>query len=866
MGLLVGGMVIGGCSSTKQAAKKAEKQAAAEQERLENETEVVDLEGIEVVASKVEDPYRASEKRVNNLVNTSLEVSFDWEKRHLFGKAKLDLKPYFYPTSTLILDAKGFDINSVTDGNGKALKYDYDNDFLTIDLGKEYTRDQMYTVKVDYVAKPNELLTDGSEAITNAKGLFFINPDGEDKEKPMQIWTQGEPESSSCWFPTIDSPNENSTQEIFITVKDKYKTLSNGALISSKSNGDGTRTDHWKQDIPHAPYLFMMTVGDYAVVSDTWKGKVVDYYVEPEYENVAREIFPNTVEMLSFFSELFDYEFPWDKYSQIIVRDYVSGAMENTSAVTFGEFMQGDERYLVDYDGEYIVAHEMMHHWFGDIVTCESWANLPMNEAFATYGEYLWFEHKYGKEDADNHLRQYLVAYLAEANNIAKKELIRYRHGEAGDMFDAHSYQKGGHVLHMLRTYVGDEAFFKGLNVYLKDNEYSSVEIHNFRLAMEEVSGEDLNWFFDQWFLRAGHPILDIQIDYDDEKKISIINLSQKQDEDVFQLPLAVDVYVDGKVVRENITMTEREQSFEIGVASKPDLVNVDAEKVLLGEKNVTLDKDAYVHLLKNGPKYLDKYEALFGLQYHQNEQVVQDAMIAAMDDAYWAVRSRAALNLDMTRDATKAKALNRIKKMAVSDEDPNARTSSMSVLAGLEDASLKSIFEKSINTDMSYNTVGEALKGLAKVDKDAGLAQAKKLEAVDSDGITAALYEIYGEHGGEDQLGYFENRYDSESVYSRYVLATNYGKVLSRSSDTKKISAGIDKLASSAGDFKGEWFMRMAALQSLGEVKTAMNSKSEAGESSFGPLVEKITGLLKSFKEKETNPRLQMMYQMMGF
>jgi len=490
---------------------------------------------------------------------------------------------------------------------------------------------------------------------------------------------------------------------------------------------------------------------------------------------------------------------------------------------------------------------------------------LPMNEAFATYGEYLWIEHKYGEAAAGNHLRQYLGAYLGEAKNVAKKELIRYRHGEAGDMFDSHTYQKGGHVLHLLRKYVGDDAFFKGLNLYLKDNEYSSVEIHNFRLAMEEVTGEDLNWFFNQWFFRAGHPVLEIEIDYDEAKKTSIINLSQKQDEEVYKLPLAVDVYVGGKVVRENITMTEREESFEIGVASKPDLVNVDAEKILLGEKKVKLNKDEYVHLLKNGTRYLDKYEALYGLQDHQNEEVVQDAMIATMDDPYWATRSRAAQNLDMSRDAIKTKALDRIKKMATSDEKSYARQSAIKILTGLEDPALKDVFVKTIKTDLSYGAVGEALKGLIKVDKKAGLAEAKRLEKTDASGITTSLYEIYGEHGSDEELGFFEKRYDSATIYEKYTLATNYGKILGRVSNTAKVEKGIDRLGATAGDFEGQWFLRMAAIQSLGEVQGALTEKETEGDESVKPLIDKITSVFKSCKEKETNPRLQIMYQTMG-
>ena len=270
--------------------------------------------------------------------------------------------------------------------------------------------------------------------------MFFINPNNEDPEKPQQIWTQGETEWNSRWFPTTDKPNERCTQEMYLTVADKYVTLSNGLLKSSKKNADGTRTDYWKMDMPHAPYLFMIAVGEFAVVKQTWENIPVEYYVEPAYKADAKKIFNHTPEILSFFSKITGVKYPWQKYSQVVVRDYVSGAMENTTGVIYGDFVQKTERELIDNHNDGIVAHEMFHHWFGDYVTCESWANLTMNEGFANYSEYLWFEHKYGREEADRHRRNEINGYLGSVGQGGAHALIHWGYNDKEDRFDAHSY------------------------------------------------------------------------------------------------------------------------------------------------------------------------------------------------------------------------------------------------------------------------------------------------------------------------------------------------------------------------------------------------------------------------------------------
>ena len=335
-------------------------------------------------------------------------------------------------------------------------------------------------------------------------------------------------------------------------------------------------------DQPHAPYLFMIMIGDFARVADSWKGKDLEYMVYPEFESSAKNIFNHTPEMLTFFSEILDYPYPWNKYSQVIAEDYVSGAMENTTGVIFGEFVQKTNRELIDNENDQIVAHEMFHHWFGDLVTCESWANLTLNEGFANYSEYLWYEHKYGKDAADAIRMSEMDGYFYMATEGGTHPLIHYGYEDKEDMFDAHSYNKGGLVLHMLRNIVGDEAFFASLSKYLKDNEYTAVETAELRMAFEEITGMDLNWFFDQWYLDKGHPIMDVSYAYEGENVIIYANQVQEVDahRPIFVLPLEAAIYnQDGSVTYHDVLVDARRDTIVIsGVQEKPLVTVLDGK------------------------------------------------------------------------------------------------------------------------------------------------------------------------------------------------------------------------------------------------------------------------------------------------
>lgn len=633
--------------------------------------------------------YRSSYTKLTDIIHTRLDLRFDWDSSFVMGRAYIQAKPWFYPSDSLILSAKGFRIEQVAlvqKDELIPLKYTYDRKKLKVRLDKTYTRDQKYTVYVQYVAMPNRLKVGEDIGSSGDRGFYFINPDGKEKDMPRQFWTQGETECNSAWFPTIDGPQEKMTQEISMTVPAGMVTLSNGILDFSSDNGDGTRTDTWRQEKPHSTYLTMIAGGDFKVVKDKWRDKEVSYYMEPEFAPNARLIFGKTPQMMEFFSSLTGVDYPWEKYSQIVVRNFLGGAMENTTATVFFDRMNMTKEQYLDETYEDIISHELFHHWFGDLVTAESWANLPLNESFATYGEYLWNEHKYGRDYADLFGWKDLQAYLSSAKG-RDANVIRYDYADREQMFDAVSYQKGGRILHMLRNVVGDEAFFKSLHLYLTRNAYKTAEIGDLRRAFEEVTGEDLNWFFNQWFLAAGHPVLKIDSRYDQTSRQVIVSIAQQQDlskTPLYRLPIAVDIYQGGKIERKKIIVSRQEQSFSFPAGAEPDLINVDADKYLLAEKKESKPVSQYVFQYSHSPLYLDRLEALQGLQQAPADKAAHGVMIAALDDKNWDLRLRAVDFISKLSEEERAQVYPKIRVMALEDPRSYVRAAALTCLRKL--------------------------------------------------------------------------------------------------------------------------------------------------------------------------------------
>jgi aminopeptidase N len=776
--------------------------------------------------------YRESATKVNALVHTKLDVKFDYAKRYLYGKEWATLKPYAYATDSLNLDAQGMDLKSVAMVNGKSLqplKYKYDQEVIKIDLGKTFLPGQTYTIYIEYVAKPDQLKVKGSAAITDAKGLYFINPDSAVKGKPVQIWTQGELQSSSAWFPTLDRPNQKTTSEISMTVPSKYVTLSNGKLTTQVKNANGTRTDTWKMDLPHSTYLFMMAVGNFKIYHDKWKEKEVNYYLEPAYAPYAKQIFGTTPEMIELYSKLLGVDYPWNKYSQIVARDYVSGAMENTSATLHGEYVQRTPREMLDENfdkAESTTAHELFHQWFGDYVTAESWSNITVNESFANYSEILWAEHKYGKDAADDHNYKDLVSYLSDKDNYTKP-LVRFHYQEKEDVFDLVSYQKGGRILNMMRNYLGDEVFFKGLNIYLKQNALKNGEAHLLRLAMEEASGKDMNWFFNQWYFGAGHPVVKIDYAWDAASKTQKVIITQSQPGTAFTIPMAIDLYTGKNKKRYQVTLKDAVQTFAFSAATQPDLVNVDADKVVLWQKTDNKPASAYNFQFFNAPLYLDRLEAVLYASKNQTDPEALKVLLAALNDKYYNVRLTAMKVLNLKDPAVAKSGIPVIEKLAAADPNNIVKANAISVLGATKNPDYLPLFTTALSSK-SYAVQGAGLASLAKQKPEQAFAAAKSFEKDNKGLLTTAMMYVYANAGTEKEVPFFANNFSQKSKQEQYNAIPLYLSLVGKTNDKQALEQAVDYAKNFGLSLKAQGLNQYIAGL-LTQLKDSPNGKADS-------------------------------------
>ena len=710
----------------------------------------------------VDAPLRPERTRVFDLVHTKLELEPIWEKRHLKGLATVVVTPHFGKKQVLELDAVGFDVNSVnrlSAGLTTPQKHTYDGKVLRITLDSALLAPQRCTLLIDYKAKPNEgEVRTGLTAITSDKGLYFINPDGKLPNRPRELWTQGEPNDNSHWFPTIDAPNQKSTQEVQLTVDTAFTTLSNGLLTAQTLLPGGKRRDVWEMTQPHAPYLFMIAVGPFAVVKDKWRDKEVSYYVEKPYRNRAKAVFGNTPEMIEFFSKRLGVGFPWPKYSQIVGRDYVSGAMENTTATLFLEEVMEEEPALRDNNWDNVISHELFHQWFGDLATCESWSNLSLNESFANYGEYLWLEYKLGQDVADFHAAEEKMQYLYESR-FKREPLIRYRYHSQLDVFDSHTYAKGGRILHMLRNYLGDDVFFASLQAYLQKFAYKKAEVHDLRLVFEEVSGQDLNWFFNQWYFKPGHPELKVRKTFTGESLI--VSVSQIQDTTytpVYKLPITIDTYHGDKRSRHTFMLEGVDGSFEIPMGKAPTLTLFDPDHVLLAEVRYELPQEEYVNALNGAPRAIDRAAAL--------EKALKLAMPEDMNlyirrglkDANHQVRLMALELCNNNLDIDMATRL-MIADMAKYDRKSEVRADAAGLIGNQKIEPVLQRLGDILDKEQSYSVLGEAINQyvIAKgPDLDTRL---KKFEKTPSPTLVKVIAELYAARGTEADIAWFKSR-----------------------------------------------------------------------------------------------------------
>lgn len=800
-------------------------------------------------------PYQGTPQRHFKLIHTALNLELLWEKSQIAGEATLWVTPYFYPQDTLHIDAKSFEIEELQVAEKgqpyQKVAYLYNNEVISIKLPRRYTHRETLMVYIKYIAKPEEISQESGQAIAGRKGGYFINPLGEDPCKPRQFWTQGEPESASAWFPTLDKPSQKSTQELCITVEDSLVTLSNGLLVSQKKIATGKRQDCWVLRQPHAPYLFALIVGNFSVYKDSWQGKEVSYYLEPTYAPYAKVIFGNTPRMLEFYSTLLRYPYPWPKFSQVVVRDFVSGAMENTTAVVHSDVLHYDDIAIRDRNQEDIIAHELFHHWFGDLVTCESWSHIALNENFATYGEYLWKEYAYGKEEAEMHRRSDLSTYLSEARR-KREPIIRYRYQNIEDLFDAHSYQKGGLVLHALRTYLGDSAFFAGLHFYLKTYAYQTVEINDLRRSLERVSGKDLGPFFSNYYFRAGHP--EVEVEYVPTGDEIEIRIHQKQDSATWGLwnleaPLEIR-YADG-IKTLPFSFSVRETSFTIP-GRDIRYIDYDPKRLIIGEVRQQKPMDFWEAQAQEAPSAWQRIDALYQLGLSVDDpEIFSLAQKVVKEDPSKYVRSKA---LEIFRQLSD----DSLRKLLIPFYLDLARGSlevalRVEVLRGLSDlaetfpevaSQALELAAMSLERDTSYYLWSEALQVLERFDTARAVYYAEKyLNSLDEE-LSLLSSAILIKHNNSKGL---------KALMSRLSCHSTQGKILGISYLSQSIGllgpeqeAQVLNLLMQQARVAEPWFVRFFALRGLLPYRNRPD----------------IQTFLQEIKSTEKHPRLRELYE----
>lgn len=715
----------------------------------------------EVSISSADDEYRATADMTWDITHTDVALSFDLESKTADGQARLTMHPWFYASDKIVLDAKSMSIKKVNNGN-EPMKFNYSNDSLTIYLSRKYHRTETVTLEIAYTAMPYAKATSGGKAITDEKGLYFINADGSIPYKPVQIWTQGETEANSHWAPTFDKPNERFTTRIALTVADSFTTLSNGEMVSSVKNNDGTRTDTWEMDKPIQPYVMMYAIGKFKVVEDEqWNGKHVNYYVEPEFEEHAKAMFRNTPEMIGFFSDVTGVPYPWNKYSQVVVRDYVSGAMENTSATLFGEFINQTTREINDKDYEDVVSHELFHQWFGDYVTAESWSHLTLNESFATYGEQLWRKYKYGKASQLELAHFDKLRYLGQAktNDVA---LTRFHYKEKDDMFDRVSYQKGATILHYMHGLMGDSAFYRAMNVYLTKNALSPAETDNWRMAVEEVTGKDWNWFFDQWYMRGGHPVVDVKYNFDEADKKVTITLEQKQ-EGLYMLPLHIRVLSGNDTFGDIITLNSKKTSvtYPYPNTSKPAVI-VDADHWLPGKLTEHKTTEEWTTTFKEAPvyDYTTKTRALLQTSEKLGNRDAQELYRSALNDPLEKVREYALNQLTAITAGSVQNALKSdVHALAVKDASNHVRAAAFRTLGKWKVSTAEADMYNALN-DESYKVAAAALGGISALNKDTAYTLARRILATQPGGeLDEEVWNIIGTNAAPADSNLFADK-----------------------------------------------------------------------------------------------------------
>ena len=652
---------------------------------------------------RADEPYARS--RDYDLQHSKIALRFDLDQKRVLGEVTHSLSILRGGSTKVFFDSVGLTIQSVT-LNRAAIKFETSADKLIVPLPAAAKAGDKFEIVIRYEGKP-------------AKGMYFILPDKDYPERPRQIWTQGESEDTRYYLPTYDYPNDRLTTETILTVPASWITVSNGKLMNVSEAGKGLKTWYWKESVPSSTYLITVVAGEFDEITDTWHGIPVTYYAPKGRGDRLPLNYGRTPAMMELFSKKFGVDYPWEKYAQVMVDDFVAGGMENSSATTNNSNSLVHPKLAPEYfTGEDdLISHELGHQWFGDLVTCKDWGDIWLNEGFATFLEAVWTEAHYGKDQADyerwNNAREWF-----ESNSLWNKPIVRHDFDDSSE-FDGNAYNKAGWVLYMLREQTGEDAFYRGLKYYLEVNRGKSVVTADLAKAIEESAHVNVDQFFSQWLYGAGAPRFDLSYTYDGEKHQVMLTVKQIQRVEgrvgLFRVPVEVAITTGSGPKLYNFTVSKDKQTFPLPAESAPLMVLFDKGGHFLKSAEFHKEKKEWLYQVKNATDLADRADAVVALGKMKNDdEVVAVLGDVLRNDKAWGVRATAADTLGQLGAASASKLL-----LAALDshDGPWVRNRVVSALGNFKDDTTVAAKLNSVaNQDDSYRARAAALQALGRL------------------------------------------------------------------------------------------------------------------------------------------------------
>src|SRR6266446_1939994 len=579
-----------------------------------------------------DEPYARS--RDYDLQHSKIALRFDLEQKKVLGEVTHSLSILREGTAKIVFDSAGLTIQKVTVNKAPA-KFETTEQKLIIPLAAEAKPGDKFDITIRYEGKPQ-------------KGMFFILPDKDYPNRPSQIWTQGESEDTRYYLPTYDYPNDRLTTETILTVPASWITVANGKLISVSSADKGLKTWTWREAVPSSTYLITVVAGEFDEVKQSWRGIPVTYYAPKGRGDRLLPNYERTPVMMEIFSKKLGVDYPWEKYAQVMVDDFVAGGMENSSATTNTSSSLKNPKLIPEFPGDEdpLISHELAHQWFGDLVTCKDWGNVWLNEGFATFFEMAWSEAHYPRDQAD-YKRWTRVQEWLGSSGLYAKPIVRYDFDDSSE-FDGNAYGKGGLVLYMLRHQIGEDAFYRGLRHYLEVNRGKNVVTADLIKAIEEANHLDVQRFFDQWIYGAGAPKFDLSYTYDDAKHQIALAVKQTQKIEgrvgLFHIPIDVEVTTSSGTKQLTVTVSKETETFPLPADSAPLMVVFDKGGRVLKSAEFRKEKKEWLYQLKNAGELADRAEAVIALgKIKKDEEVIAALGDALRNDKAWGVRATAA-------------------------------------------------------------------------------------------------------------------------------------------------------------------------------------------------------------------------------